>query len=317
MAMRIVFMGSPEFAVSTLQALADLYPVVGVVTQPDRPAGRGRVLTPPPVKILAQELGIAIIQPDSLREEAGMAQLRSWKPDLIVVTAFGQILRPDVLDLPAFGCLNVHASLLPRWRGAAPIQAAILHGDDLSGVTIMKMDPGVDTGPLLSQESIPIEEYETAGSLSQKLSRLGADLLVLTLPKYLNGEARPQPQLGEPTYAPMLKKSDGELNFVDDAALLERKIRAFNPWPGTYLEWEHGRLKVHRAGVVGSLHIERFEEFPPGERISFGGKPAIIARDGLLILEELQPAGRKSMPGEVFLRGAPSWTNTYINDPSS
>ena len=182
-----VFMGSPDLALPILQALAAHYPIVGVVTQPDRPAGRGQALTPPPVKVLAEKLALPVIQPRRLREPEAMERLRSWAPELIVVAAFGQILRPEVLDLPRYGCINVHASLLPRWRGAAPIQAAILHGDADTGVTIMKMDPGVDTGPLLSQRSLPISPQDTAASLSEKLSALGAELLLETLPAYLKG----------------------------------------------------------------------------------------------------------------------------------
>ena len=191
---RVVFMGSPEFSVPSLQALSAHYKVVGVVTQPDRPAGRGQTLTPPPVKALALQLGLPSIQPQKLRLPEAMQQLRDWKPDLIVVTAFGQILRPEVLDLPAYGCVNVHASLLPRWRGAAPINAAILHGDPQSGVTIMRMEAGVDTGPLISQRAIAIQPGETAAGLAERLAALGADLLVETLPGYLSGELAPQPQ---------------------------------------------------------------------------------------------------------------------------
>src|SRR5581483_10813336 len=189
---RIVFMGSPDFAAPSLQALARHYHIVGVVTQPDRQAGRGREMKSPPIKKLALELGLPIIQPEKLRDPSAMDQLRLWAPDLIVVAAFGQILRPEVLALPPRGCVNVHASLLPRWRGAAPIQAALLAGDSQTGVTIMLMDKGVDTGAIISQSAIPIETDDTGGSLFEKLSRLGADLLIETLPRYISGELRPQ-----------------------------------------------------------------------------------------------------------------------------
>ncbi len=187
-------MGSPEFALPTLRALAERYPVVGVVTQPDRPAGRGGTLKPPAVKQAALRLGLPVIQPEKLRQPEAMARLHAWAPDVIVVVAFGQILRPEVLDLPPFGCVNVHGSLLPRWRGAAPIQAAILAGDVETGITIMKMDAGVDTGPILSQRALPIAPDETGGSLFEKMSRLGAELLLETLPPYLAGELQPRPQ---------------------------------------------------------------------------------------------------------------------------
>ena len=212
---RIVFMGSPDFAIPTLEALAARYSVIGSVTQPDRPAGRGGTLKPPAVKSAALRLGIPVIQPEKLRAPEAMAQLQAWAPDLIVVAAFGQILRPAVLDLPRFGCINVHGSLLPRGRGAAPIQAAILNGDKETGITIMKMDPGVDTGPILSQRAIPIAPDETGGSLFEKMATIGAELLLETLPKYLSGEIQPRPQPEEgATYAPMLKKEDGLLDFT-------------------------------------------------------------------------------------------------------
>jgi len=192
MKLRIVFMGSPDFAIPSLNVLAENYTVVGVVTQPDRPAGRGRDLTPPPVKVLAQQHGLPFIQPDKLRQPEALEQLRLWHPDLIVVAAFGQILRTEVLDLPKWGCLNVHASLLPCWRGAAPVQAAILHGDDQTGITLMRMDPGVDTGPIISQRALSILPQDTAGSLGKRLAVLGAELLIETLPAYLNGQIIPR-----------------------------------------------------------------------------------------------------------------------------
>src|ERR1044071_672368 len=248
---RVVFMGSPDFSLPTLRALTNAYKVVGVVTQPDRASGRDRDLKPPPVKSLAQELDLPTIQPEKLRQPEAMEQLRTWNPDLIVVAAFGQILRKDVLDLPPHGCINVHASLLPRWRGAAPINAAILHGDQETGVTIMKMDVGLDTGPILAQRSIPLAPEDTAGSVFEKLSQLGADLLIETLPDYLSGKIEPTPQTEEGmTYAPMLKKEEGQLDFTRPAEELERRIRAFNPWPGAFMDFEGAPLKIHLAHVV-------------------------------------------------------------------
>jgi methionyl-tRNA formyltransferase len=298
---KIVFMGSPEFALPSLRALHANYPVEGIVTQPDRVAGRGRELKPPPVKTLAVELGIPFIQPEKFREPAAMEQLRAWAPAVIVVAAFGQILRQEVLELPEYGCINVHASLLPRWRGAAPINAAILHGDKETGITIMKMDAGVDTGPILSQRLVRIRPYETAGSLFETLSQLGADLLLDTLPRYLEGELqpRPQPDVGA-TYAPMLTKEDGLLNFSHPAGDLERKVRAFNPWPGAYFVWNGSQLKVHRASIgVGKMRA--------GQRGVYLGLPAIGTSHGLLVLEEVQPPGKKPMPGKAFLAGARNW----------
>ncbi len=300
-------MGSPEFALPTLRALAERYPVVGVVTQPDRPAGRGRRLSPPPVKTLAESLGLPVIQPPRLGEEEAMSRLHAWAPDLIVVAAFGQILRPKVLDLPPFGCLNVHASLLPRWRGAAPVQAAILQGDDQSGVTIMKMDAGVDTGPILNQRALPILPDDTAGSLSQRLAQLGAELLLETLPAYLSGEITPRPQEGEATYAPMLRKEDGMLDLTLPADALARKVRAFNPWPGAFTIWRRQALKVHLAHAVNDPEAG-IAEPTPGARAIWEGKPAILTGHGLLVLDVVQPAGKRPMSGEEFLRGARDWT---------
>ena len=294
-------MGSPDFALPSLRALANHYEIVGVVTQPDRASGRGRDLKALPVKTLAFELGIPVMQPEKLRLPEAMDQLRAWAPELIVVAAFGQILKKDVLELPRFGCINVHASLLPRWRGAAPINAAILHGDEETGVTIMKMDVGLDTGPMLSQRSIRLTREDTAGSVFEKLSTLGADLLLETLPDYLSGKLTPIPQSEEGvTYAPMLKKEEGKLDFNQDAHELERRIRAFHPWPGAFMDFDGTLLKVHRARVETG-------EASAGQRLIVQNQPAIGARGGFLILEEVQPAGKKSMSGRSFLAGARNW----------
>lgn len=313
MVVRIVFMGSPDFALPSLRALAcnsntQTCPteVVGVVTQPDRAAGRGREVKPPAVKRLALELGLPCIQPEKLRQPEAMEQLRAWAPDLIVVAAFGQILRPHVLGLPRFGCINVHASLLPRWRGAAPINAAILQGDEETGVTIMKMDQGLDTGPILSQRALRIAPHETAASLSDKLSTLGADLLLETLPGYLSGEIvpRPQPEQGV-TYAPLLKKEDARLNFDRPAEELARQVRAYYPWPGAFMDWQGGPLKIHKAHAEP---VASSVAHSPGARTVIGGCPAVVAGDTmLLILDEVQPAGKKPMLGRAFLAGARGW----------
>ena len=298
----VVFMGSPDFSLPTLRALTNAYKVVGVVTQPDRASGRGRELKPPPVKLLAQRLNIPTIQPEKLRQPEAMEQLRLWNPDLIVVAAFGQILKKDVLYLPRFGCINVHASLLPRWRGAAPINAAIRHGDEETGVTIMKMDVGLDTGPILSQRSIPLTPDDTAGSVIEKLSHLGADLLIETLPDYLTGKIQPVPQPEEGmTYASMLKKEEGQLDFTHPADELERRVRAFNPWPGTSMDFDGTLLKIHRA------HVEPGPA-EAGQRLVYQDQPAVGTGSELLILDEVQPAGKKTMSGKSFLAGARHWT---------
>jgi methionyl-tRNA formyltransferase len=298
---KVVFMGSPDFSLSVLRALTKNYEVVGVVTQPDRASGRGRELKAPPVKTLALELGIPIMQPEKLRTPDAMDQLRAWAPDLIVVAAFGQILKKDVLDLPKYGCINVHASLLPRWRGAAPINAALLAGDEETGVTIMRMDVGLDTGPMLTKRSIRLTPTDTAGSVFQALSQLGADLLIETLPRWITGDLQPQVQDDAlATYAPMMKKEEGKLDFTHDVNELERRVRAFNPWPGTFMDFNGTVLKIHRT------HVEQ-GNVEEGQRLIVQDQPGVGARGGLLILDEVQPAGKKPMSGKSFLSGARNW----------
>jgi methionyl-tRNA formyltransferase len=297
-----VFMGSPEFACATLRALARVYPLKGVVTQPDKPAGRGQVLTPPPVKVVAGALGLPVIQPKRLREPEALAALREWNPDFIVVAAFGQILRPDVLDLPRFGCINVHASLLPRWRGASPIQAAILHGDRETGVSIMRLDPGMDTGPVLSRRATAILPTDTAGTLGERLAELGAGLLLETLPAYLAGSLLPVAQDASlATAVSMIQKGDGQLDFSQPAAVLARQVMAYNPWPGAFTTWQNQVFKVLRA------HARPMDGALPGAEYHIDGLPAWGTAQGLLVLDEVQPAGKKPMGGDVFLRGARQW----------
>jgi methionyl-tRNA formyltransferase len=301
MNIRTVFMGSPDFAVPILHRLAGDYTMVGVVTQPDRQAGRGRKLTSPPIKTSAIELGIPVIQPNRIRDPEATQQLIDWAPDLIVVAAFGQILRPNILNMPRFGCINVHGSLLPRWRGASPIQAAILHGDKQTGVTIMKMDPGIDTGPQLSQRAMPILPDDTGETLGARMADLGANLLIETLPAYLAGDLHPQPQAENgATYAGMLKKEDGLLNFELPAEVLERQVRGLLPWPGAFMIWQNQPMKIHRAHWVES-------QAAPGKTRIHQGLPAVGCAMGLLVFDEVQPAGKNPLPGKVFLNGARTW----------
>ncbi|MDZ4159339.1 MAG: methionyl-tRNA formyltransferase [Anaerolineaceae bacterium] len=295
-------MGSPEFALPTLRLLVEHYPVVGVVTQPDRPAGRGKALTPPPVKLLAAEFGIEVIQPERLRQPEAFERLQAWKPDVIVVTAFGQILRPNILEMPPHGCINVHASLLPRWRGAAPIQAAILHGDKGTGVTIMKMDAGVDTGPILEQLEETILPDDTAGTLAARLAQAGAELLVATLPGILAGEISPQPQPDQgATYAGLIRKNDAKLDLNQPAERLERQVRAFNPAPGAFVYWQGNILKVHRCRAIETRDAIQ------GLTGILDGMPALGTGGGWLVLETVQPAGKRAIAGDVFLRGERRW----------
>lgn len=294
-------MGSPDFALPSLEALIAAYDVVGVVTQPDRHAGRGRKPVAPVVKAAAEAHQIPVYQPVRIRAAEAVAQVRAWEPELIVVAAFGQILSQEVLDIPDHGSLNVHASLLPRWRGASPIQQAIAHGDAQTGITVMKMDAGLDTGPILAQSATAIAPGETGETLSTRLAAMGARLLVETVPGYLSGRIAPSAQPEDDvTYAPLLKKLDGLLNFDRTAVELARQVRAFYPWPGTFLPFDGSRLKVRRAEAIPAADR-------PGKRIVFEGFPAVGTAEGTLVLREVQPEGKKPMPGDAFLFGLRNW----------
>jgi methionyl-tRNA formyltransferase len=297
---RVVFMGTPGFAVPVLESLAVVHQVIGVVTQPDRVAGRGRLLGLSPVKRVALEHGWPLIQPQSLRVPEAVAQIAAWNPEIIVVAAFGQILRQDMLDLPPHGCLNVHASLLPRWRGAAPVQAAILAGDAVTGVTIMRMDAGLDTGPILAQREEPIRADDTRATLKERLARLGAGLLVDVLPMVLAGELRlrPQPEVGV-TYAGQLRRADGLLDWSLPADELDRRVRAFNPWPGAFTTWRGYRLRVWRAVALPGWRGDA----PPGTVVALADGAAVVTGEGALRLEEVQLAGKRRMAVSAFLCG--------------
>jgi len=298
----IVFMGTPEFSVPILQRLIETYTVIGVVTQPDRPAGRKQQVQMSPIKQLALQHNIPVLQPEKLRRPEAIAELKQWQPDVYVVAAFGQILPQSVLDIPAHGSINVHASLLPRWRGAAPIQAVIRAGDAETGVTIMKMDAGLDTGPMLKMRTIPIAADETGASLHDKLSVLGAELLMETLPGYLNGTILPQPQPEAGiTIAPQVKKEEGNIHWGEDAVVIERLIRAFTPWPGTFTFFKGQQLKVVSASVVDGSAA-------PGKVVKVADGIAVGTGHGLLKLGIIQLAGRKAMPVEEFVKGQADFT---------
>ncbi len=302
MSFRVVFMGSPDFALPTLEELHRNYDVVGVVTQPDRPAGRGRKEQPSEVKKLAQALGLPVFQPQSLRKLSAVTQLAEWKPDLIVVAAFGQILPKAVLEMPSKGCINVHASLLPAWRGASPIQAAIANGDPQTGVTIMLMDEGMDTGGILAQRSVPIRPGTTAVELSDQLAHLGARTLIEILPPYLRGALGAIPQdESRKSFAPKLTKVDSFLDFSLPAQTLLNQINAYQPWPGAVYVWHGKTIKIIEA------HLHPTFECDPSGRFVVNGLPAICTGDGLLVLDIVQPEGKKPMPGKAFLNGQPDW----------
>ena len=292
-------MGSPDFATQILSALAiQNFDSRCFYTTRSRIRDAEKYLTPPPVKTTAVQLNIPVFQPPRLKAPEVFADLATLNPDVIVVAAYGQILRQNVLDLPKFGCINVHASYLPSWRGAAPIQAAILAGDEFTGVSIMKMDAGIDTGAVLAKKKVNIDRDETAITLERKLANVGSDLLLETLPKYLIGEVTPEPQSDEgSTYAGVLNKLDGVLDFSRPAVELERKIRAFDDWPGTYIMLNEQILKIRKARVVQK------SEFAVSERGIIDGMPAFGTGEGALVLVEVQPAGKKWMSGVDFLRG--------------
>jgi methionyl-tRNA formyltransferase len=300
---RIVFMGSPDFAVPSLKVVAAS--TVGVITQPDRPAGRGKQLTACAVKQTALELNLPVVQPNKLKE--AFEQIKEWQPNLIVVAAFGQILRTNVLTLPHYGCVNVHASLLPRHRGAAPITAAILAGDAEAGVTLMKMDEGIDTGDMLATKSIRIEANDTTTTLTKKLSLLGAELLQEKLSAYLANELTPIKQNNDlSTYAPMLKKEDGLLNFSEPAVALERRVRAMQDWPGAFALWNQAPLKILRCHAVGGNPVG------VGKVLKIKNEIAISTMEGFLILDEIQPAGKKPMSASSFINGNPDFIGATL-----
>ncbi len=300
---RVIFMGTPEFAVPTLEALVDasFTEVVGVVTQPDRPAGRSQRLKASEVKQAALQHSLPLDQPASLHAPETLAQLKAWRPDVIVVAAFGQILPPAVLDLPPCGCVNIHASLLPRWRGAAPTPAAIIAGDEVTGVTIMQMDEGLDTGPILAQREEPIRADDTWETLENRLAEAGAELLIETLPDYVAGRIAPQPQDEKAaTFADRVQKSEGEIDWARPAVELARKVRAYTPWPGAYTTLHNKRFKILRATPLPEWRVEA----PPGEVCALGdGAVAVATGKGALRLEEVQLAGKRRMDIETFLCG--------------
>ena len=297
---RVLFYGSPDFAVPTLQALLDSpYRPIAVVTQPDARAGRGRSLRPPPVKELAAEHGIPALQPERLRDRAAIAQITSLRPDLQIVAAYGQIIPVEILDLPKHGSLNVHASLLPRWRGASPISAAILHGDAETGVTIMLVDETEDTGDILRQRTTPIEQTEHAGQLSERLAAMGAELLLETIPDWLDGEIVPQPQDNSlATRARRVQKRQGRIDWTASAEQIARQVRAYTPWPAATTALGSTSIRVDQAAVGAGDASE-----PPGTILGVGDSIEVASGSGILKIIRLQRAGKRELSAEEFVRG--------------
>lgn len=318
MTTRIIFMGTPDFAVPSLNALINAsaghdWQVIAAVTQPDRPKGRGKQLAPSPVKVAALTAGVKVFQPPTLKTAEAVTQLAAFKPDVIVVAAFGQILRENVLNLPPHGCINVHASLLPRWRGASPVTAAIQAGDAETGVTIMQMDEGMDTGAIIARRAMPITSEHTGGTLTRELAELGAALLVETLPDWLAGrlEARPQDE-SRVTMTRLLKKQDGAIDWAQSAAEIERQVRAFSPWPGTFTSGPRGPIKV-LAIETADLPAGVLNKYHPGVLFKHAKKVYVAAGQGAVRLAQVQPAGKKVMSAEALLNGQPDLLGTRLN----
>ncbi|WP_179223876.1 methionyl-tRNA formyltransferase [Paenibacillus tyrfis] len=303
--MRVIFMGTPDFAVPSLQTLLNdkNLEVVAVVTQPDRPVGRKRVLTPTPVKVEAEKHGLPVLQPERLRRPESVEAIRALQPDLIVTAAYGQILPKSVLDLPRLGCINIHASLLPKYRGGAPIHYAVMNGDAVTGVTIMYMAEGLDTGDMISKIEVPIEDSDTTGTMFDKLSLAGAELLEETLPDLLAGRVQPVPQNdAEAVYSPNISREQEWIDWSKPAEQLWNLVRALHPRPGAYTLWNGEVLKIWTCAKPAES--ERVPDgVQPGTVLEAGERGiAVAAGQGVLRITELQPAGKKAMNAAAFAR---------------
>jgi len=299
--MKLIFMGTPEFALPCLNALHQSgHTILAVVTQPDRPKGRGERLAPPPAKQMAERFGLPVLQPTKMKDPAFLDRLRALQPEMIVVVAFGRILPPEILDLPPRGCINLHASLLPKYRGAAPIQWAIINGETETGVTTIRMDPGMDTGDILLLERVSILPEDTAGSLSIRLAERGADLLLRTLKGIESGDVVPKAQdHSAATMAPMLEKESGEIDWVQPAVKIANRVRGLSPWPGAYTFYQDERWRIWKA-----VPKDKAVQGPPGAILETGGEGISVATgEGLLTILELQPENGRRMGVREFLAG--------------
>ncbi len=301
--LKIVFMGTPEFSATTLKYLiANQCEIIAVYTQQDKAAGRGRAVAASPVKSIASEAGIPVVQPRNFRKPATALELAAMRPDLVIVAAYGQILPQAILDVPRYGCLNVHPSLLPKYRGVSPVASAILAGDEFSGVSVMLLDAGTDTGPVLAQAQVPITAADTTGLLSDKLARIGAQLVVSILPSWVKGHLTPRPQNAAlASYCHKLNKEDGEIDWGLPASEIWRRVRAYNPWPCAYTAWQGKQLKILEAkpvpAIAGAL---------PGQVVDVHDKPVgfgIATGEGTLGISIVQLEGKKAMAAGDFLRG--------------
>lgn len=303
--MKIVFMGTPDFAVASLDALHKAgYEIIAAVSQPDKPVGRHAELKPTPVKARATELGIPVLQPEKASDPEFIEHIKELAPDVIVVAAYGKILKKELLDIPRYGCINVHGSLLPRWRGAAPIQWAVIEGDSEAGVTTMLMNEGLDTGDMLMMSKVPVLPGETGGSLFDKLAYLGGELIVETLKQMYDGLLLPVPQPEEGvTYAPILKKEMGLIDWSKPADGIDRLIRGLYPWPGTFTYSDGRMIKIHKAAIAGYSAQEEHAKGACGDVYIKNGRIFVVCGSGAIELQELQPEGKKRMSAEDFLRG--------------
>lgn len=297
---RIIFIGTAEFGLPVFKALAADrdFEIILTVTQPDKPSGRGRALNSPPIKLAAEELGLTVLQPERIGEIRGKIAL--LKPDLIMVIAYGQLIPPEILSLPRFGCLNLHASLLPKYRGAAVIQAAILNRDRETGLSLMKLDQGLDTGPVIDQLKISINDYDTAGGLYDRLAELSPDFTLTAVKRYLAGAIKPRPQAGAgASYAKTLAKTDGLINWSKPAEELERFIRAMNPWPMAWT-WLDGRQVKIISAQKQPIEINSYK---PGKTFKYNAGLAVQCGRDALIIKSLQLEGKNALPSADFLRG--------------
>ncbi|MHB8073865.1 methionyl-tRNA formyltransferase [Desulfosporosinus fructosivorans] len=310
--MRLVFMGTPDFAVPSLRALVEGgHDVVGVFTQPDRPAGRGKKLKPSPVKIAAEELGLAVFQPERIKTPEGIELLRSLAPDCIIVVAYGQILSREILQLPSKGCINVHASLLPSYRGAAPIHWAVMRGETRTGVTTMLMDEGLDTGDMLLKREVLISKEATTGEIHDELASVGGELLIVTLKELEMGSLKATPQTGTSNYAPLLKREHEHIDWSGKVAELHNQIRGLNPWPGAFATFRGENLKIWRSTPYvlsdKDLETELFSKKlapDPGQILQVLEDSLVVQTgDGVLRILEVQPAGKRAMPARDFFNG--------------
>lgn len=297
--LRIVFMGTPEFAVPVLQALLSKYDVAAVYTRADKPSGRGKQITESPVKRFALENNLTLEQPRSLRNGSEQQYLRDYQPDLIVVAAYGLLLPQAVLDTPRYGCINTHPSLLPRWRGASPITGAILAGDAETGVTLMKMDEGLDTGDILTVRKHPIAPDDTTGTLTDKLAALGAEMLLDIIPLVIEGKLTPIPQdNAQATMTSLVAKEDGHIKWDTSASYIERMVRAYQPWPSAFTQYRGEQLKIIRASVFPQAAPE-----VPGTVLQIGKDIGVATGKQILVLDEVQLAGKRPMSAGEFARG--------------